>query len=438
MEKAMSHKLEIALAPECSDEGSDEERACFGLFSIRLGAIDLTGGLDYFTSGYRSGPLVSGYHVGEWIAWNWWRLRYEPRSSAAEWWRAHIMTAIGEGYFWPNLTIHSDGVRTVLIAKPSARADAKPFRYLGAVPVVVSSIGFEDAVDSFIPRLLARLRDRGVSDTDLDRSWREVLSERADPVVAERRRLEALLGREADAADGAVDGLISDAVLIGEEAVRELAAESANGGPLLTAAEIEEIAETNGVDASPSDAVRLNDPTAARFDADAPAWRVGYATARAVRAEQLLGQEPIADERLAQMAGVARKILDQDASGSPTSFALDRGASSGSVVLRSRFRSGRRFELARLVADRIAAPQGERLHLATRAYTYRQQMQRAFAAELLSPFEAVAAKLGGDYSNEAQEDAAAHFQVSPLTIRTLLVNHKRLDREELQELDAAA
>jgi len=436
----MSDELEIAVAPERLDEGSDEERPCFGLFSIRRGAIELTAGLDHFTSAYRSGPLVSGYHVGEWFAWNWWRLRYEPRSSASEWWRAHTMTAIGEGYSWPNLTIHSDGVRTVLVAKASARADAKPFRYLGALPVVVPSIEFQEAVDAFIPRLLARLRDQRVPKSNLDRLWGEVLSERADPALAKRRRLEALLGRDADEGeDGAVESLISDAALIGDDAVSELAAERANGGMLLTAANIEEIAERNGIDASPRDAVRLSDPTARKFDPSAPAWRVAYAAARSLRGEQRLGEEPITDARLAKMAGVGKSVLERDASGPPVSFALDRDASSGRVVLRSRFKAGRRFELARLLADRVAAPGGGRLRLATRAYTYRQQMQRAFAAELLSPFEAVEARLAGDYSTEAQDDAAAHFQVSPLTIRTLLVNHKRLDREELQDdLDAVA
>jgi len=37
----------------------------------------------------------------------------------------------------------------------------------------------------------------------------------------------------------------------------------------------------------------------------------------------------------------------------------------------------------------------------------------------------------GDYSVEMQQDIAERFRVSPLTIRTLLVNHRRLERDEL-------
>jgi hypothetical protein len=226
----MSPGLEISVAPERLEEGSPEERACFGLFSVRCGANELTAGLDYFTSSLRAGPLVSGYHAGEWFAWNWWRLRYEPRSTAPEWWRAHVMSAIGEGYAWPNLTIYSDGVRTVLSAKPS-RVDAKPFRYLGSNPVAVPSKVFEGAVDAFIRRLIARLRDEGVVKTNLDRIWDDVLAERSDPNLARRRQLEALLGRDPDEGNEEdVEQLAADASSLGEGAVEELAAESARGG----------------------------------------------------------------------------------------------------------------------------------------------------------------------------------------------------------------
>ena len=66
-------------------------------------------------------------------------------------------------------------------------------------------------------------------------------------------------------------------------------------------------------------------------------------------------------------------------------------------------------------------------------------MQRSFAAELLSPFEAVDEMLEDDYSVENQKDVAEHFEVSDLTICTLLVNHGRLEREDLDgEFEAAA
>lgn len=232
----MAAGLGIALSPERLDEGTPEERACFGLFMIRAGEVELTGGMDFFVATYRPGPLVLGYHAAEWFAWNWWRLRFEPRSGAPDWSRAHKMTAIGEGYAWPNLTIFSDGVRTALLAERSVRPDAQPFRYLGAPPCVLPSTQFEAAVDAFMPRILGRLRDRGVGETNLDRVWHDVLAERADCDLFKRRKLEALSGKDPDEADPTLlERLVAEAASLGEQAVEELAADHSQGGELLTA-----------------------------------------------------------------------------------------------------------------------------------------------------------------------------------------------------------
>ena len=166
---------------------------------------------------------------------------------------------------------------------------------------------------------------------------------------------------------------------------------------------------------------------------DVAAWILGAQAARALRDQEKLGTGPIDNGLLARMAAVQKQALTDKVAGSAISFALDNGVAKGRVVLRSRWETGRRFELARLLGDRIVASADGRLFPATRAYTYRQKMQRSFAAELLSPFESVDDMLAGDYSMESQQDVAERFQVSELTIRTLLVNHRRLEREDLDE-----
>ena len=426
----MPQGLDIALAPELLDEGSLEERAAFGLFTIRTQYGSLTEGFDFHLDGYRQGPLVSGYHAAEWFAWNWWRLRWEPRSPAADWSLAHRMTSIGEGYVWPNITIFSDGVRTALISNPSSRPDAKPFRYVGAVSAITSSTLFEAALDAFVPRILGRLREQGVQETNLDRLWRDVLSERADPEIAKRRRLEALLGRDPESVkDDAIEILLADAARLGERALDEVAAEAARGAPVLTAAAFEQLAQDRGYGANARDVVRLAPDRRPQVSADVPAWRIGADTAQALRAQERLDGEAISDDRLARLSGTrVATIEERGVAGLPLSFALDTANGASRVVLRSKWATGRRFDLARLLGDRLIAAGGA-LHPATRAYTYRQKAQRSFAAELLSPFEAVDEMLAGDYSLERQQDVAEHFDVSPMTIDTLLKNHGRLERE---------
>jgi Zn-dependent peptidase ImmA (M78 family) len=71
---------------------------------------------------------------------------------------------------------------------------------------------------------------------------------------------------------------------------------------------------------------------------------------------------------------------------------------------------------------------------ATGVYTQRQKFQRAFAQEFLCPFMALREFLGKDRpDDEAIEEAASHFQVSPLLIRSALVNKGILERETLSE-----
>jgi hypothetical protein len=219
----------------------------------------------------------------------------------------------------------------------------------------------------------------------------------------------------------------------------EVAASSAQTGAIVTATEFEEVARRSGHDACPRDAVRLAAESRLPSGPATPAWRLGALAASALRKQEGLGSSVIVDDRLAAMAGTRREVLaEPDQSTSKLSFALDANALASRIVIGSRWRTSRRFNLARLIGDRLIHPEGG-LHPATRAYTYRQKMQRSFAAELLCPFEALDDMLSGDYSSEAQEEAAEHFEVSELTVRTLLVNHKRIERAELDgEFDAEA
>lgn len=438
----MQQALDIGLAPEILDEGSPEERAAFGLFTIRSKHGSLTEGFDAHLNGYRDGPLVSGYHAAEWFAWNWWRLRYEPRSAAKSmlhWSFAHCMNSIGEGYVWPNLTIVSDGLRTALIAEPSSRLNAQPFRYVGALPLVVPSSEFEAAIDAFIPRIIGRLREQAVPKTNLDRLWCDLLAERGDPAIARRRRLEALLGRDVEEAEGAVETLIANEARLGAAAIEEVAAEAARGSGILTYTVLRDVANQLGQQASPQEGVQLQGFALTAGSADRPAWQIGAEAARVLRVQERWGDEPIVTATLAAAAGVLeRAVLGPAAGDAPISFVLEEDGGNASLVLRGRHPTGRRFDLARLIGDRLMAPRGP-LNPATRAYTYRQKAQRAFAAELLAPFEAVEDMLDGDYSPERQQDVADHFDVSPMVVDTLLKNHGRIERGAQDfEIEAAA
>lgn len=153
------------------------------------------------------------------------------------------------------------------------------------------------------------------------------------------------------------------------------------------------------------------------------ARRCGIGAAEALRQQEALDGRPIANKTLTDLAGTRANALRR-ATGQTSSIAFMLTARGGSwVALRSKWEAGRRFDLARLLGDRLLG-QEEPLLPATSAYTYRQKAQRAFAAELLCPYQAVREFLGADRSEERREEAADHFNVSPLAISTVLANNE--------------
>lgn len=436
----MSDDLRISTDPEMLADGSPEERACFGAVGIRYGSSWLTETYDEFVNKVRSAPLISAYHLAEWMAWNWWRLRWEPRSNSVDWAFAHTLASIGEGYVWPNISIFSDGERVALIARATQERPNTRFRYLSDGAAIVSATDFEYAIEQFIEQTRGLLREHDLAESNLDRIWRDISIERNEPTLARRRKLEALLGKGPDQNDdGFVDALVSDDGALGVRPVDEIAADFPHSRQLLTANRLELLAARSGFDSATDQVVRLKNISKLPHLGEVPAWRVGADAAIALRAQEGIGDGQLRNEYLADLAAVSAGALTTLAGSSDISFALETGHGNARVVLRSKWETGRRFDLARLLGDRIVtAAVGDRLLPATRAYTYRQKMQRSFAAELLSPYHQVLDLMAGDYSPENQEQIADYFQVSPLTIRTSLVNHRKLDREDLSEFDFAA
>ena len=115
------------------------------------------------------------------------------------------------------------------------------------------------------------------------------------------------------------------------------------------------------------------------------------------------------------------------------SFAL-RAKSNGSfgIYFDSINATSRRFAVSRLIGDNLYFANQERLLPTTHVKTSRQKFQRAFAQEFLCPIAALLEKMQTSQPDEDDiSEAATHFHVSPLMVRTTLVNHHQLDREAL-------
>lgn len=448
----MRDELTISLSVETLGAGGfepPEEEATFGLLSMTANGRLLTGAQEVDGGELRRGPRVAGYPLAEWLVWNWWRIRWEcrrPASAVGErgWDFAHRMTSIGEGYAWPVIAIFSDGRRASLDSSPSREPYTTPLRYIGAAGhETISASCLEAGIDKFVADVLARLDAPATRETNLHRLWEELRAEREIPEHARFRRFEAQLGCDPDGvAEDTIRARLDDAAALGEEALGEVAAAAAVAGEgpdrMMSAADFADTAADSGFDADPGDAVTLADAAVAP---DAEAWRAGVRMAQELREREGLDGQPIPDARLAAFAGTTADAVSQhDRRSAGLSFVLDGEDGGARVALRSKWTTGRRFELARLVGDRMfgatTGSMAEPLWPATRAYSYRQKMQRAFAAELLCPFAAVEEMTRSDDSGERQRDVAERFNVSELTVRTQLVNRGRIDRESAPDVAA--
>ncbi|MDR1463356.1 MAG: hypothetical protein LBI68_09530 [Azoarcus sp.] len=427
---------------ELLETGSPEERASFAMLGIYVYGSCLTEGHDRLSQSIRQAPYLSAYHFAEWLAWNWWRLRWEPRRVSPEWaspeWElSHATASIGSGYIWPNILFISDGENLVLISKPSPERARTPYRYINDIVNVIPAVEFENEVDIFVEAVLQRLQDQWIVNSNLSNVWKAVLHERQDPVLFRQRKLEALLGEDPGEMDeNQLQRLLDNADATGQAALEEIAANHNPGQEMPDVPKLLDLSRSYGIPTNPKDRITLRDGVPR--DADR-AWKLGENAARELRKQENIPFDgSITDDQLTSFYGAPKELLKvPDITGQQPDLSLDLFISNqeSQVMLRSKYKNGRRFELARLLGDSLIHSSSDPLRPATRSATYRQKAQRAFAAELLSPFQAVDEMLEGDYSMESQQDIAQHFLVSDLTIRTQLVNHGRIPRSELGDFD---
>lgn len=425
--------LQISLKPALLQEGPDYEQAAFGLLEVKAFSTQLAALVENGdgTTHYHSGPYISGYHLAEWLVWNWWRLRWEPRPlpygvAPLDWDLAHRMTDIGEGYAWPNISFSCDGFSCEVQSERSHESVAIPFSYIGAETHVVPAADFEETVDDFTKFVLQQLTDSRLSETNLQKLWNDLTIERQEPTLSRFRRIEALLGFNPDELDSArIESWLNDADTLGENSLAELA--TGAGNSMVSARDIADATSKVGFTANACDAFQLSNLPMVHWGIG-PAWRIGAAMAKAARQQAGFGENPIADSQLVELAGLSEEAVKSDLSTNGISWAFQAAEASPSIVLRTRRETGRRFDLARLIGDRLFTEGGftpaEPLAPATRSFSYRQKAQRRFAAELLSPWELVRAMLKGDRSEENREQVAEHFGVSERVISTLLLNNE--------------
>ncbi len=410
--------------------------------AIRLGDVWLTRlirrGSDRADRCLEAPPLPLAF----WFLDNWWRIRCEPpppqRDFPAHWRLAHHLPSVGAGYSWPNVSLWGEGSRCAVMVHADAHNLQRSLRFL-AEPALeyVASSAAENAIDTFIDDVL---QDAGSDCDGLDHEYRDLRAERADPAASRWRRLEALLGFDPDAAP---ERLVADyealAERFGTEGIEE-AALAQQGGHSTDA-----LRDT--LRAAQASRVILRTPSVVRrIELDRrplrPPWQLAIGAARELRERLRVPPGPIRNPRLGEVLDInVDRLATQRSSPRPVPYGLrlrDASGSANRLALRSRWSHGRRFELCRSLGDIIWSGNDPLGPLST-AKSGRQKFQRAFAQELLCPFDDLRAYIpDGIPTDDDIHAAARHFHVSERLVQTTLVNHDVIDRETFDQMVEAA
>jgi hypothetical protein len=412
------------------DSGLDEDRHTSAQICIAFGDRIATRVDSDWSGSVHDKINASAYPLASWFASCWWRLRWEPAPDSrptAAWRSSHETTAAGHGFIWPRLTFEPDDKTVDAVCRPSSNKSQEPVRYISSFRASLAASEFEEGVDAFMALVLERLSAKGATNTDLHRIWNEVLFERADPIIADWRKLEARLGFDPDEApEQLIERLRDLASESGEAAMTEIAPALPKRDVASSLARTIEFAHSRGVLGSIRVPKAL-DYTVASIPSDVAPWERGRILARNARRAWNFELEPLSDDELSGLLEVSAEDFDAN-EGIPHRLPIGLAVRNEDdprmkFLFRKQNRPGRRFEAVRFIADHLIAPEQDRWLPETDAKTARQKIQRAFAAEFLCPIAALREFLEDDYPNEAIEDAADRFGVSPLMIKSHLANN---------------
>ncbi|WP_341666987.1 hypothetical protein [Alcaligenes sp. SDU_A2] len=384
---------------------------------------------------------ASALSLAFWFADHWWRLRWETirdnRAPSVDWRLRHELNSACGGALWPPAMIFSVGSRIAFAPCVGGSMVAGSQRYSPFKLSMVSALRYEQVLDVFFEDVLehcARAEDGGA----LKILLAQIAAERQDSELAAWRRLEACLGFDPDAApDEVIDGLIKLEGVAGEQGVEE----AAQAQPGVDAAQALdraiEATRASGVHADLSLADSLTDLSLSDY---ASPWEMAQVAAIELRSiigvpKGWLSHQVFEDMFKARWADL--KAATATARALPYGARLSDGTRS-KLALQTVKPYDRRFELARQLGDAIWHRDAG-FGVVSRTKTDRQKFQRAFANNLLCPFDDLQRLI--DLTNptlEVLQSAARKFGVHPSVVRNQLVYKGYLPFENASEEFEAA
>lgn len=379
--------------------------------------------------------LVSARPFANWFLTSFWRLLYEPGPSSVEqlnhsWRMAHELQAAGGGFLWPNAVFFSCGENVEIRVSAALYGQEKIYseRYTKSGSVSVPAMLFREKIFSF-------LEDASERNDRLESFFNILKAEFDNEEIKRYRMLEAMLGYDPGCAPyELVNFLTSKFHSAGQETITELACAlnwvNFDHPPeqLKLAQERLELSEK-----APKGKIEValdNLP-----DSDLP-WLYGKECAHLLRGQCGISQEDsIPTKMLLDWTGLT---AEQFAAIPQTGAIAACHREQKEVAFRFQTvfsPSARRFQLARALGGCLASSHCEKYLVISKASTWRQQMQRNFAAELLAPVNSVKDALDENgWTADTFMALAKKYQASPWTIANNLINNRVASRANVERI----
>jgi len=343
------------------------------------------------------------------------------------------MAAIGGDYAWPALQLASDGEFVQLKLEAESAPDVSTLRYLRNITVDIPASHFEQAVDSFLDQVEARVAARIPSEHELSEIRAELGQERRVPMQATACRLQALAGIDASSASQEwMNGAEALAAVAGSVAVEEILATVPDLRDGLNTAN----AAVSAMQQSPTTVTvdwAANGRTSP-LNKEVP-WERGTRLAAEVRAKIGLPSGPLSKRSLEDLLNTKLPLAKSTwTGGRGLSGGYRNGHDGGrtALLVTNNREDNQRFFLARVIAAAVINPTDQHVLAVSDAATALQKIERAFAQEFLCPWKELDefTKENG-IDDDGIADAADHFTVSEQVVRTTLVNKGKLPRDRL-------
>lgn len=386
------------------------------------------------TNAIRTGVHGSLFPLACWIVRNWWHVLVETipspvvlqgarrtQSIVRPWMERHNLVHAREGMAYPDLAIYREDDLVGLRWLPDPEVVTTPGRFIGEGVVHIDRPEVEASLASVVDSVLARTAD--VVDDDvaaLRADWNAIqASSSAERALCERM---AALGLDpyAPEPDSTLEDLLSTDLGLPPAVLNDLLAAT-------TRDRIHgHLAKTRQLIALLPAAPVMREPRRGGAAHDPRPYRAGYQRAEAVRSQLGLDPaDPVHDlpALLERQVGVVESKWVPAGERQDIEAAVERNGVC-SIVAGERAARAERFLLARALHHWQFVTRGDHeTRLLTHARDWQQSASRAFAAELLAPAKALAARLDGESGWESLQQLADEFQVDTKVIAHQLENH---------------